>query len=203
MSTFQAASPCPLQVSAIPSNLSSKMGLKFWSLSWPINTVGEFKSSTLDLSTLIQKLSCCSFCRISSFSHVYFNIQISELNTLLEQYFQKCSFWSKNIFCSYFPAHMSIDSIKHFLFWELKQIWLLSPSTGTFAQQLLLEGWALCSRHSPWCSLHPPAEKSSALLQVIYHILGTIYYSTGVVNSTDFLVLCTWWKSQEPGCSYS
>lgn len=27
---------------------------------------------------------------------------------------------------------MSIDGIKHFLFWELKQIWLLSPATSTF-----------------------------------------------------------------------
>lgn len=130
--TFQTTSPHLLQDSAVTNTLFPEKGCKFWSLSWPTDTVGEFKSSTLDIFPLIQKLPCCSFCRICSFSHVYFNIWVSELNKLLEQYFQKFSFWSKNIFCSYFPADMPIDGMKHFLFWELKQIWLLSPATSTF-----------------------------------------------------------------------
>lgn len=154
---FNVASSHPLWDSAVPSTPCPEKGLKFGSLSWPINTVGEFKSSALDIFTLIQKLPCCSCCRISSFSHIYFNTRISELNKWLEQYFQKFSFWSKNILCSYFPAPMSIDGIKYFLFWELKQIWRLSPTPSTFAQQLFLEGWALCPRHSPLCSLHPPS----------------------------------------------
>lgn len=58
--TFQAASPRE-GIQALLSLLT-------------ISTVGELKSSILDIFTLIQKLPCCSFCRISSFSHILTDI---------------------------------------------------------------------------------------------------------------------------------